>query len=162
MTVAPITDVAPNLIAIAHRIVWATVATVSADGAPRTRILHPIWEFDGDALRGWILTSPQSPKAADLAAVPHVSVTYWDATQDTVTADCDVTWEDTPEERQAGWDRFANGPEPVGYDPSIIPFWPDPSVPEFGVLRLDPYWLRVMPGAVMLQGRGDLLQTWRR
>lgn len=159
---ATIGEIAPHFIAIAHRIVWATVATVDAAGKPRTRILHPIWETSGDDLQGWILTSPQSPKAIDLATTPQVSVSYWDASQDTVTADCHAVWEDTEDERRAGWDRFANGPEPVGYDPSIIPFWPDPTVPEFGVLRLDPYRLRVMPGAVMMQGRGDLLQTWKR
>lgn len=159
---ATLAEIAPNFVDIAHRIVWATVATVDGAGKPRTRILHPIWEFDGDDLRGWILTSPQSPKAIDLATTPQLSVTYWDPTQDTVTADCNAIWEDTDEERQAGWDRFANGPEPVGYDPSIIPFWPDPTVPEFGVLRLDPYRLRVMPGAVMMQGRAELLQTWKR
>lgn len=162
MTVATIESAAPVFIDIAHRIVWATVATVDRDDRPRTRILHPIWEFDGTALRGWILTAPNSPKAADLAAHPQVSVTYWDQTQDTVTADCDAAWETTPELRRAAWDRFANGPEPVGYDPSIIPFWPNPDVPEFGVLRLDPYRLRVMPGEVMLQGRAEMLQTWRR
>jgi hypothetical protein len=159
---ATLGEIAPNFVEIAHRIVWATVATVDRAGTPRTRILHPIWEFDGSELRGWILTSPQSPKAKDLEANPRVSISYWDPTQDTLTADCDVAWEDTPEQRRAGWDRFANGPEPVGYDPSIIPFWPDPDVPEFGVLRLVPSRLRVMPGAVMMQGRAELLQTWRR
>ena len=154
-------ETAPGFIEIAHRIVWATAATTEPDGSPRSRILHPIWEFDGDTLRGWILTSPRSAKATDLAATPKMSVTYWDATQDTVTADCDVVWEDTPEQRQAGWDRFANGPQPVGYDPSIIPFWPNATVPDFGVIRLDPYRLRVMPGAVMMKGRADLLRTWR-
>ena len=53
-----------------------------------------------------------------------------------------------------------NGPAPVGYDPAIIPFWPNPDVPEFGVLRLTPTRLRVMPGTVMTAGAGELL-TWR-
>ena len=29
------------------------------------------------------------------------------------------------------------------------------------MLRLEPTWLRVMPGTVMLQGQGEIL-TWRR
>jgi hypothetical protein len=136
------------------------VATTGAAGRPRTRILHPIWEWDGAALRGWIATSPLSPKAADLAATPAVSLTYWDATHDTCTADCDTAWETTVAERRAGWDRFAHGPAPVGYDPSIIPGWDEPSSPGFGILRLTPTWLRVMPGSVLLAGAGDVL-TWR-
>ena len=152
--------IAPAFVALAHRIVWCTVATTDAAGRPRTRILHPIWEWDGAALRGWIATSPRSPKAADLAATPAVSLTYWDATHDTCTADCDTAWETTAEERRAGWDRFAHGPAPVGYDPSIIPGWDEPSSPGFGILRLTPTWLRVMPGSVLLAGAGDVL-TWR-
>jgi hypothetical protein len=155
-----LTSIAPAFVEMAHRIVWCTVATTAADGSPRTRVLHPIWEWDGTALTGWIATSPRSPKAADLAAHPVVSLTYWDATHDTCTADCDTTWDTTDELRRAGWDRFAKGPAPVGYDPSIIPQWTDPQAPEFGILRLTPRRLRVMPGSVMLRGEGSLL-TWR-
>lgn len=125
-------------------------------------MLHPLWEWDGTSLTGWILTSPISPKAADLDASPYLSVTYWAPSQDTCTADCSVSWESSPEQRQSGWDRFANGPEPVGYDPSIITQWPSPDAPEFGVLRLEPDRLRVMPGEVMTAGKAELLMTWRR
>ena len=152
--------VAPAFVEMAHRIVWCTVATVDRTGQPRTRILHPIWSWDGDTMTGWILTSPQSPKARDLEAHPSVSLTYWDPSQDTCTAECAVAWDDTPELRQAAWDRFLNGPEPVGYDPRIIPFWPSPDVPEFGVLRLRPDRLRVMAGTVMTKGEGRPL-SWR-
>jgi hypothetical protein len=152
-------EIAPPFVAIAHRIVWSTVATVHADGTPRTRVLHPIWEFDGDSLTGWIATSPSSPKAADLANRAAVSLTYWDATHDVATADCTATWELDHASRVAGWERFAGGPEPVGYDPSIIPGWTDPDAEAFGILRLEPTGLRVMPGAVMLRGEGRVL-TW--
>ena len=37
--------VAPAFVDMAHRIVWCTVATVDASGAPRTRVLHPVWEW---------------------------------------------------------------------------------------------------------------------
>jgi hypothetical protein len=149
--------VAPAFVEMAHRIVWCTVATVGADGRPHSRILHPIWEWDGEALTGWIATSPLSPKAKDLGENPQVSLTYWDPTHDVATADCSTAWDD---DEQAGWDRFANGPAPVGYDPSIIPIWPNPDVDAFGILRLTPTYLRVMPGTVMLQGQGEVL-TWR-
>jgi hypothetical protein len=154
-------EIAPEFVAMAHRIVWATVATVRPDGTPETRILHPVWEWDGAALTGWIATSPRSPKAAHLDQQPVVSLTYWDATHDTCTAICRTSWESSAEERQAGWDRFVNAPAPVGYDPSIIPQWTEPSAPEFGILRLEPDRLRLMPGSLMLQGTGQLL-TWRR
>ena len=153
-------SVAPAFVEMAHRIVWCTVATTSADGTPRTRILHPIWEWDGTHLSGWIATSPLSPKAADLAVQSTISLTYWDPTHDTCTADCDTAWETSDEERTAGWDRFANGPAPVGYDPAIIPGWDDPSSPGFGILRLMPHRLRVMPGSVLLSAAGHIL-TWR-
>ena len=152
--------VAPAFVDMAHQIVWATAATVNSAGEPTTRILHPIWEWDGTALTGWILTSPSSPKATDLRATPAASLTYWTPNQDTCTADCGAVFEEGAAARRAGWDRFANGPEPVGYDPSIIPFWPDPDAAEFGVLRLTPTRLRVMPGTLMAGGGGELL-TWR-
>jgi Pyridoxamine 5'-phosphate oxidase len=157
----PLDTVAPAFIAMAHRIVWCTVATVDGEGRPHTRILHPIWQFDGGALTGWIATSPRSPKARDLAVQPEISLTYWDATHDTCTADCATSWDESAAERAEGWRRFAEGPAPVGYDPSIIPQWTDPTAPEFGILRLSPHRLRVMPGSLMLAGQGDLL-TWRQ
>ncbi len=155
-----LTAVAPAFVEMAHRIVWATVATVSSTGQPRSRVLHPVWEWDGERLTGWIATSPSSPKAADLAHEARVSLTYWAPDHDTCTADCDSVWENTPDERRAAWDRFVNAPEPVGYDPSMIPAWTSPDSPTFGVLRLEPTWLRVFPGSVLLRGEGDVM-TWR-
>ncbi|MEO1061151.1 MAG: pyridoxamine 5'-phosphate oxidase family protein [Actinomycetota bacterium] len=149
---------APAFVAMAHRIVWCTAATAGPDGAPRTRVLHPIWEWDGDRLRGWIATVRTPLKAAHLDANPSVSLTYWDPTQDTCTADCGATWIDD-DEKAALWARFAEGPEPVGYDPSIVPGWDDADSPAFDGLVLEPRRLRVMPGTVLLQGTGEVL-TW--
>ncbi|MET0326481.1 MAG: pyridoxamine 5'-phosphate oxidase family protein [Ilumatobacteraceae bacterium] len=151
--------VAPAFVEMAHRIVWCTAASTGTDGRPRSRVLHPIWEWDGSALTGWIATSPLSPKAAELASVPALSLNYWAPDHDTCTADCDAVYESDPADVAAGWERFANGPEPVGYDPSIIPGWDGPESPQFGVVRLTPHRLRVMPGTVMTQGRGQVL-TW--
>ncbi|MBI5087972.1 MAG: pyridoxamine 5'-phosphate oxidase family protein [Actinobacteria bacterium] len=156
-----LSEVAPAFVTMAHRIVWCTAATVDRSGAPRTRVLHPVWEWDGGALRGWIATSPLSLKARHLAAPGgnRLSLTYWAPDHDTCTADCDVEWESTPEQRAAGWQRFADAPAPVGYDPSIIPGWDSPDSPAFGIIRLQPHRLRVMPGSLMMQGTGQLL-TW--
>lgn len=154
-------SVAPAFVEMAHRIVWCTVATTGGDGAPNTRVLHPIWEWDGSTLTGWIATSPLSPKAADLAVQPNISLTYWAPSQDTATADCHTEWETSAEQRKQGWDRLADAPAPVGYNPSMIPAWTDSTVPAFGILRLTPTRLRVQPAAVLLAGRGDLVLSWR-
>ena len=153
-------DVAPAFVEMAHRIVWCVAATVGANGAPATRVLHPVWEWDGTDLTGWIATSPNSLKAKHLERVPALSLTYWSPNHDTCTANCATSWDDTPAGRRAGWDRFVNAPAPVGYDPSIIPQWPSPEAPEFGILRLRPRSLRVMPGSLMTAGTGELL-VWR-
>lgn len=157
----PLDQVAPAFVAMAHRIVWASAATVDPDGRPWSRVLHPLWTWDGTELTGLVATSPLSPKAAHIAAHPHVSFTYWERTQDTCTALCDVAWDATPEGRAAGWDALATAPEPVGYDPSIIPGWEAPDAPGFGILRLRPWRLHVMDGTVMLGQGGDLF-TWER
>jgi hypothetical protein len=153
-------ETAPAFIETAHRIVWCTVATVDAGGAPRTRVLHPIWEFDGEQLTGWVATGPTSVKSRHLAHEPRVSLTYWDATHDVATADCTTVWELDPESRHRGWRRFADAPAPVGYDPAIIPGWTDPDAEAFGILRLEPTALRVMPGSLLTQGQGEL-RSWR-
>lgn len=145
---------------MAHRIVWATVATVDVDGRPRSRVLHPIWEWDGDSLVGWIATGPTPLKTTALAAVPYVSVNYWDGAQDVATAECAATWHFDLDTRRRIWDMYVNAPEPLGYNPSIIPSWDSPESDTFAVLRLDPYRLRAFPGTLLLQGTGDLFH-WR-
>lgn len=149
--------VAAAFVEMAHRIVWCVAATTDEHGDPATRVLHPVWEWDGEQLTGWIATSPLSPKAGHLARTPSVSLTYWTPEQDTCTADCAAEWDDTLELRREGWQRFVEAPEPVGYDPSIIPGWTSPEAPAFGVLRLHPHRLRLMPGSVLLRGEGEVL-----
>lgn len=151
--------VAPAFVEIAHRIVWCTVATVDSAGRPRTRILHPIWTWDGADLTGWIASSPLSPKARHIEGNHNVSATYWDATHDTCTVDASVEWCNDLETRRETWDRFAGAEEPLGYDPSIIAPWTSPDVESFGVLKLTPQRLRVMPGSLLMTGQGELL-TW--
>lgn len=153
--------IAPAFVEMAHAIVWASAATVDANCRPRTRILHPLWEWDGTDLLGWIATVPSPVKKAHLAAHPQMSLSYWTTTHDTCSADCLVEWYLDDETRATVWDKFANAPEPVGYDPAIIPMWAGgPTSKEFAVLRLTPYRLRVMPGVVMTKGEGAPL-TWR-
>ena len=146
---------APAFVEMAHRVVWCTVATARPDGRPASRVLHPIWEWDGTDLFGWIATVPSPVKKAHLAVHPQMSLNYWAPSQDTCSAECLVEWYVDDETRTAVWDKFANAPAPVGYDPRIIPQWADgPASDDFAALRLAPYRLRVMAGTVMTKGEG--------
>jgi hypothetical protein len=156
-----LSDAAPAFVAIAHRIVWATAATVDAQGRPWTRILHPIWEWDGERLAGWIATGPTPTKQAHLAANPYVSLTYWDPSHDTASVQCRASLHTDEETRTELWERFRCAPEPVGYDPAIISGWDSPLSPGFAALRLDPWRLHVQPAAVLIEGRNDQIMVWR-
>ena len=160
MVMTPLDRIAPAFVDMAHSIVWASVATIGPDERPRTRILHPIWAWDGAALTGWIATVPTPLKRAHIATHPDASLSYWSTNHDTCSADCAVDWVFDDEARAAVWDRLVNGPAPVGYDPAIIPQWAGgPTSPDFAAWRLTPHRLRVMPGTVMTQGTGQVL-TW--
>ena len=56
-------EIAPSFVEMAHRIVWCSAATVDAKGRPRSRVLHPIWQWDGAELSGWIATGPTPHQA---------------------------------------------------------------------------------------------------
>jgi hypothetical protein len=155
-----LSSIGPAFVDMAHRIVWATVATVDPQGRPRSRILHPYWRWDGAALTGWVATSPTSVKRAHLEHSPFVSVTYWAPESDTSTAECRATWIlDDPGRREV-WRPFTDAPEPVRHDPASIPPWAGgPTSAAFAGLRLEPWRLRVLPGSVML-GQGGEVLTW--
>jgi hypothetical protein len=152
--------VAPAFVEMAHRIVWCTAATVDDQGRPHSRILHPIWQWDGEHLVGWIGTGPTKTKRAHLAAHPFVSANYWTPTHDTCVADCRAAWAFDDETRTMVWELFRTAPAPVGYDPAIVPAWKGPTADAFAVLRLEPWHLRVFPGSVLL-GQGGEVLTWR-
>jgi len=154
-------DVAPAFVTMAHRIVWCSVATVDRHNRPRVRILHPIWTWDGEELHGWIATNPTSIKQAHLEHSGFVACNYWSSSHDTCLAECSATWKLDDETRTMVWDLFVNGPEPVGYDPSIVPGWESPTSDGFAVLHLTPWRLRVFPGTVLLGEGGDVL-SWVR
>ncbi len=133
-----LTTVAPAFLAMAHEIVWASVATVDRRGRPRSRVLHPIWEWDGTSLVGWIGTGPTPLKRAHLEASPHVSVNYWTPAQDTCVAECRAEWAFDDATCTRVWESFKSAPAPLGYDPAIIPVWDEPTSDSFAVLRLEP------------------------
>jgi hypothetical protein len=152
--------VAPAFVEMAHRIVWSSAASVDARGRPRSRILHPIWEWDGIQLRGWVGTEATPIKRAHLEASPFLSLSYWAPSQDTCTAECRASWALDDATRERVWRLFAEAPAPVGYDPAIIPGWDGPTSDVFAALRLDPWRLRVFPGTVLM-GRGGTVLAWR-
>jgi hypothetical protein len=153
-------EVAPAFVEMAHRIVWCSVATVDKQGRPRSRVLHPLWQWDGQSLVGWICTEPTATKRAHLQASPYMSLNYWTPNQDTCVAECRAAWGFDDETRTRVWEIFRAAPESVGYDPSIVPGWDSPTGENFAVLRLEPWRLRVFPGTVLL-GQGGTVLTWQ-
>jgi hypothetical protein len=155
-----LSKIAPVFVEMAHRIVWCSAATVDRRGRPRSRVLHPLWHWDGSVLSGWIATMPTATKRAHREASPFVSLNYWATSHDTCLAECRASWAFDDATREQVWNAFKNAPAPVGYDPAIIPQWKDgPTSPAFAALKLEPWRLRVMPGTVMLAGRGEVL-SW--
>jgi hypothetical protein len=149
--------VARAFIEMAHRIVWCTAASVDSRGRPRSRVLHPIWEWGDRELVGWIATSPTRTKRAHIDASPYLSLNYWHQSHDTCVAECRVGWCFDTKTRERVWETFKAAPAPVGYDPAMIPAWESPASPSFAVLRLEPWRLRVFPGTVLLAQRGEVL-----
>ncbi len=160
MEARPPTDVAEAFVEMAHSIVWASAATVTPDRRPRTRILHPVWKWDGTTLSGVLGTAPTPAKTADIGYSPNVSFSYWQPNHDTCRADCSVERFTDDETCAEVWNELAEAPEPVGYDPSIIPAWADgPSSPAFTAWRLTPYRIRVFPGDALTSGSGEVF-SW--
>lgn len=153
-------EVAPAFVEMAHRIVWCSAATVDTQGRPRSRILHPIWQWDGTQLVGWIGTSPTPVKQAHLKAHSYMSLNYWDPSHDTCVAECRAAWAFDDETRIMVWNLFLNAPPPAGYDPAIVPAWESPTSDAFAVLRLEPWRLRVFPGSILM-GQGGELLAWQ-
>lgn len=154
-------QIAEPFIAMAHSIVWASAATVDTRGRPRSRVLHPIWQWDGQELVGWVATNPNSLKRKHLDKTPYISLNYWTSNQDTCTAECKTHWELDDASCERLWQLFKSTPAPVGYDPTIVPSWDKPSAPTFAALRLEPWRLRVFPGTALL-GQGGEVMNWQK
>jgi hypothetical protein len=138
-------EVATEFVELAHSIAWCSAATVDRKGRPRSRILHPLWEWDGASLVGWVAAHPTALMCAHLNNNPYMSCTYWTETQNTCTAECDAELHFDDETRVAVWNKFKEEPPPVGYDPGIVTRWTAPTSDTFAVIRLDPWRLRVYP-----------------
>lgn len=130
MKIASFAEIEAEFIERAHQMVWCAVATVDANGRPRTRLLHPVWE----GATGWITTRRHSPKAADLVRTPFVSLAYVADVTRPVYADCEARWEDEPGTKRRVWDLIASLSPPLGFDPA--PIYGSVDDRNFGLLKL--------------------------
>ena len=120
---ADLAQTAPAFVDMAHKIVWCTVATVDKQGRPRSRVLHPVWEWDGEHLVGWIATAPTPTKVGHMQNSSFVSCNYWAPDQDTCVAECAASWVMDDDGKAAVWDKVKNATAPVGSDPAMSPGW---------------------------------------
>ena len=142
-----LSTLAPDFVEAAHALVYCSVASVDRAGRPRSRVMHPVWEWDGHRLTGWLTTTP-SPKLGHLAGRPHVSCAYFDRWAVALVADCAVEPVTDDDVRTHVWEFFRAAPPPLGYDPGAIgvPGWDGPTAPGFVVARMDPWRVQVRPG----------------
>jgi general stress protein 26 len=128
---------------IVERIIWCTVTTVSSDGTPRSRLMHPVWFWDDDAPQALVTARPTPIKVAHLAAHPTVSCFYWDPAHDTVAIDATASWLDRSQHDDA-WRRIASVAPPVGFDPAIV--WPEgPTSADCAFLMFEPHRIVATP-----------------
>ena len=135
-------DAIDELISIAHRVVWATVATVDRDNRPRSRVLHPIWVRDGD--RATRLGDHPADAAQARAPRPQRGTRRSPTgTRRTMSPSPSAPprWEHDAAVRAGVWQRFLDAPEPLGYDFAQI-FPEGPQSAGAGFLRLDPWRIR--------------------
>ncbi|MEO6085721.1 MAG: pyridoxamine 5'-phosphate oxidase [Umezawaea sp.] len=136
-------ELVEDLAEIVGRIVWSVVSTTDRAGRPRSRVMHPVWDFA--AMTGVVGTRRTPVKVAHLARQPAVTCAYWSPEHDAAFVDCVASW--VPEEElAAAWSALA-----LGYDPVTV--WPDgPGSPEFAALRLRPYRIQVVRAASLAAG----------
>ena len=99
-------EVAPAFVEMAHRIVWCSVATVDHQGRPRSRILHPLWEWDGARSRAGSRPGRHRRSARTWQHSPYVSCSYWTDNHDTCIAECRAEWHFDDETRIDVWNKF--------------------------------------------------------
>lgn len=133
MQVTHFSEIEVEFITRVQQMVWCSVATVDAQGRPRSRILHPIWE----GATGWIGTHPDSHKARHLERNPYMSLAYVANVMNPVYVDCKAQWIDDLDVKRRVWNLFRDAPEPIGYDPAHD--FVAPESERFGLLKLTPW-----------------------
>jgi hypothetical protein len=141
--VTPLTSAADALArarTIIEDVVWCTLATVGLDGTPRTRVVHPIWDWE--ACVGWITRRGTPRQRRHLEHQAAVSCAYWSPAQHVAYVDAVASW--VPDaDKGAVWDRCLAELPPMGFDP-VSMFPEGPSSEGFAPIRLDPHRIRVV------------------
>lgn len=134
-------EIADEFNARVQRMVWCNVATVGAQGHPRSRIMHPIW----DGVTGWIGTwgtsvrsGHQAPslKVQHLRQHPYASLAYVAEPFTPIYVDCRVEVVEDIAEKVTFCNLARAHPAPYGYNPDDL--FGGPENPHFVVLKLMP------------------------
>jgi hypothetical protein len=152
-------DVVQGLLTVSRTLVWASLATIDTHDRPRSRVVHPLWELDGDLPVGWVLTRRTPAKVAHVGHRPYASVSYWSDAQTTAVAECGIGWANSVSDRLRAWDLAASLPAPLGFDPSVM-FDGGPCGDDFALLRLEPWQIQVRTVDDLLAGRRPWI--WKR
>ncbi|WP_067832533.1 pyridoxamine 5'-phosphate oxidase family protein [Actinomadura kijaniata] len=139
-------DLEEPFLRFTREIVWCTVTTVSPEGRPRSRILHPVWEVVDGRPVGWVFTGRTPVKTRHLAANPHVAFSYWTPSHDTVLGEAVASWVEDQGAKQHVWDLITTAPPPLGYDLAGFGL-SGPQDPAFTPLRLDATRVQVLDGS---------------
>lgn len=133
-------------------IIWATATTVSPNGTPRSRLVHPVWRWLSDRPVGYVTSRPTPLRVAHIAAHPAMSFFYWSPKHDTVAIDASARWVPADELLDV-WNEIASTPPPMGFDPHTI--WPaGPTSDDYAVLRVEATRVIARQGV-------NKLPTWR-
>ncbi len=90
------------------------MTTVDAEGRPRSRILHPLFDVRDGRPVGWVMIGRTPIKTFHLAANPHVACSYWSPEQHTIGINCVASWVEDAAAKRDVRDRFAATPPPLG------------------------------------------------
>lgn len=144
--------------AIVEEIVYSIATTVGPDGRPRSRVVHPVWLWNGTETTGFVTARPTPLKRRHLDSHPVMTCGYWSPQHHTAFFDCDCRWLEA-DELEAAWHTVASTPPPLGFDPSTI--WPDgPGDAGFAVLELRPYRVQATMAEDFAAGRSA--SRWSR
>lgn len=138
MIIEHVEDIASEFLARVAEAVYCNMATVDTQGRPRSRILHPIWEWQPqEGLIGWAISYPASLKARHLQANAHVSLAYIHEPQRPTYADCTAAWIQDSAQKSHVWELYKNTAPPLGFDPA--PFYSSIDDQYFGILQFMPW-----------------------
>jgi hypothetical protein len=126
-----------DFITAAHTQVWCSVATLDTQNRLRSRVLHPIWEYNEREIIGWVTTGRHSLKAKHLAHNPTLSLCYMKDPLKPLYVDCYGEWVDDQSEKQRIFDLFVQTPPPLGYNPADFLWTVDNHAS--GLLKLKPW-----------------------